>query len=168
MKKLLLILLASLTLAGCKTKEKVAERVTETAHVTGEVTLTSSMSSDSQSQETATAQTTQTSWSDSVVEKTHERIVTDSSGRLLLHEAERTTEHYKGQGKRLTHQQQNRQGKSESTSQETVTETNDSTYNGGSIHEVTVVKKSWRRLWYVGILAILVIVGYIISKIIRR
>ena len=103
------------------------------------------------------------------IEKTRERIVTDSSGRVLLHEAERTTEHYKGRGKSLTHQQQNRQEKSEVTSQGTVTETNDSTYNGGSINEVTVVKKkSWRWLWYVGILASLLIVGYIISKVIRR
>lgn len=167
MKKLLFILLVLLTLIGCKTKEKVTERMTETAHVTGEVTQTSSTSSDSQAM--ATAQTTQTSWSDSVVEKTRERIVTDSSGRVLLHEAERTTEHYKGRGKSLTHQQQNRQEKSEVTSQGTVTETNDSTYNGGSINEVTVVKKkSWRWLWYVGILASLLIVGYIISKVIRR
>ena len=169
MKKLLFILLVLLTLIGCKTKEKVTERMTETAHVTGEVTQTSSTSSDSQSQVMATAQTTQTTWSDSVVEKTRERIVTDSSGRVLLHESERTTEHYKGRGKSLTQQQQNRQEKSEATSQGTVTETNDSTYNGGSINEVTVVKKkSWRWLWYVGILASLLIVGFIISKVIRR
>lgn len=169
MKKLLFILLVLLTLIGCKTKEKVTERMTETAHVTGEVTQTSSTSSDSQSQTMATAQTTQTTWSDSVVEKTRERIVTDSSGRVLLHESERTTEHYKGRGKSLTQQQQNRQEKSEATSQGFVTETNDSTYNGGSINEVTVVKKkSWRWLWYVGILASLLIVGFIISKVIRR
>lgn len=169
MKKLLFILLVLLTLIGCKTKEKVTERMTETAHVTGEVTQTSSTSSDSQSQAMATAQTTQTTCSDSVVEKTRERIVTDSCGRVLLHESERTTEHYKGRGKSLTQQQQNRQEKSEATSQGTVTETNDSTYNGGSINEVTVVKKkSWRWLWYVGILASLLIVGFIISKVIRR
>ena len=166
MKKLLFILLVLLTLIGCKTKEKVTERMTETAHVTGEVTQTSSTSSDSQAM--ATAQTTQTSWSDSVVEKTCERIVTDSSGRVLLHEEERTTEHYKGSGKSLTHQQQNRQEKSEVTSQGTVTETNDSTYNGGSINEVTVVKKkSWRWLWLIGIFGSL-LVGIIISKVTRR
>lgn len=169
MKKLLFMLLVLLTLIGCKTKQKVTERMTDTAHVTGEVTQTSSTSSDSQSQITFTAQTTQTSWSDSVVEKTRERIVTDSSGRVLIHEQERTTEHYKGRGKSLTNQQQNRQEKSEVTSQGTVTETNDSTYNGGSLNEVTVVKKKpccW--LWYVGIVAILLMLGYIILKVIRR
>ena len=103
------------------------------------------------------------------MEKTRERIVTDSSGRVLLHEAERTTEHYKGRGKSLTHQQQNRQERNEATSQGTVTETNDSTYNGGSQNEVTVVKrKTWRWLWYVGIVASLLVLGYIILKVIRR
>ena len=169
MKKLLLILLALLTLIGCKTKEKVTERVAETAHVTGEVTQTTSHSSDSESQATATALTTQTSWSDSVVEKTRERIVTDSSGRVLLHEAERTTEHYKGRGKSLTLQQQNRQEKSEATSLEAITETNDSTYNGGSLNEVTVVKKrSWRWLWFPSLLIALVVAGFIISRVTRR
>ena len=170
MKKLLFILLALMTLiAGCKTKEKVTERMTETAHFTGEATQTSSLSSDSQSQVTATAQITQTSWSDSVVEKTRERIVTDSNGRVLLHEEERTTEHYKGSVKSLTRQQQNRQEKSEATSQETVIETSDATYNGGILNEVTVVKKkSWRWLWLTGILGILLIVGIIISKVTRR
>ena len=169
MKKLLFMLMVLLTLIGCKTKEKVTERMTETAHVTGEVTQTSSTSSDSQSQAMTTAQTTQTTWSDSVVEKTRERIVTDSSGRVLLHEAERTTEHYKGRGKSLTHQQQNRQERNEATSQGTFTETNDSTYNGGNQNEVTVVKrKTWRWLWYVGIVASLLVLGYIILKVIRR
>ena len=169
MRKLLFMLLALITLIGCKTKEKVTERMTETAHVTGEVTHTSSTSSDSQIQAMATKQTTQTTWSDSLVVKTLERIVTDSSGRVLLHEAERTTEHYKGRGKSLTNQQQNRQERNEANSHGTVTETNDSTYNGGSQNEVTVVKKkpcNW--LWFAGIAAIFVVYGYIIIKVTRR
>ena len=169
MKKLLFMFLALMTLIGCKTKEKVTERMTDTAHVTDEVTQTSSLSSDSQSQVTVTAQTTQSLWSDSRVEKTRERIVSDSSGRVLIHETERTTERYKGRGKSLTQQQQNRQEKSEVTSQGTVTETSDSTYNGGSLNEVTVVKKkTWRWLWYVGIVASLLMLGCIILKVIRR
>ena len=169
MRKLLFMLLALMTLIGCKTKEKVTERMTETANVTGEVTQTSYTSSDSQSQEMATAQTTQTTWSDSVVDKIRERIVTDSSGRVLLHEAERTSEHYKGRGKILTNQQQNRLERNEANSHGTVTETNDSTYNGGSQNEVTVVKKkqcNW--LWFAGIAAIFVVYGYIIIKVTRR
>ena len=169
MKKLLFMFLALMTLIGCKTKEKVTERMTDTAHVTDEVTQTSSLSSDSQSQVTVTAQTTQSLWSDSLVEKTRERIVSDSSGRVLIHETERTTERYKGRGKSLTQQQQNRHEKSEVTSQGTVTETSDSTYNGGSLNEVTVVKKkTWRWLWYVGIVASLLMLGCIILKVIRR
>lgn len=168
MRKLLFMLLA-LILIGCKTKEKVTERMTETAHVTGEVTHTSSTSSDSQSQAMATAQTTQTIWTDSLVEKTLERIVTDSSGRVLLHEAERTTERYKGSGKSLIQQQQNRHEKSEVNGHGTTTETSDSTYNGGTLNEVTVVKKKPSRwLWYAGIAVIFITYGYIIIKVTRR
>lgn len=169
MRKLLLMLLALMTLIGCKTKEKVTERMTDTAHVTDELTQTSSLSSDSQIQAMATAQTTQTTWSDSLVEKTLERIVTDSSGRVLLHEAERTTERYKGSGKSLIQQQQNRHENSEVKGHGTITETSDSTYNGGTINEVTVVKKkpcNW--LWFAGIAAIFITYGYIIIKVTRR
>lgn len=168
MRKLLFMLLA-LILIGCKTKEKVTERMTDTAHVTGDVTQTSSTSSDSQSQAMATAQTTQTIWTDSLVEKTLERIVTDSSGRVLLHEAERTTERYKGSGKSLIQQQQNRHEKSEVNGHGTITETSDSTYNGGTLNEVTVVKKKPSRwLWYAGIAVIFITYGYIIIKVTRR
>lgn len=169
MRKLLLMLLALMTLIGCKTREKVTERMTDTAHVTDEVTKKSSMSSDSQSQAMSTAQTTQTTWSDSVVEKTIERIVTDSSGRVLIHEAERTTERYKGSGKSLIQQQQNRHEKSEVNGHGTITETSDSTYNGGTLNEVTVVKKKPSRwLWYAGIAVIFITYGYIIIKVTRR
>lgn len=168
MRKLLFMLLA-LILIGCKTKEKVTERMTDTAHVKDEVTQKSSMSSDSQIQETVTGEITQTSWSDSIVDKTIERIVTDSSGRVLLHEAERTTERYKGSGKSLIQQQQNRHEKSEVNGHGTITETSDSTYNGGTLNEVTVVKKKPSRwLWYAGIAVIFITYGYIIIKVTRR
>lgn len=168
MRKLLFMLLA-LILIGCKTKEKVTERMTDTAHVTDEVTQKSSMSSDSQIQETVTGEITQTSWSDSIVDKTIERIVTDSSGRVLIHEAERTTERYKGSGKSLIQQQQNRHKKSEVNGHGTITETSDSTYNGGTLNEVTVVKKKPSRwLWYAGIAVIFITYGYIIIKVTRR
>lgn len=168
MRKLLFMLLA-LILIGCKTKEKVTERMTDTAHVTDEVTQKSSMSSDSQIQETVTGEITQTSWSDSIVDKTIERIVTDSSGRVLIHEAERTTERYKGSGKSLIQQQQNRHEKSEVNGHGTITETSDSTYNGGTLNEVTVVKKKPSRwLWYAGIAVIFITYGYIIIKVTRR
>lgn len=168
MRKLLFMLLA-LILIGCKTKEKVTERMTDTAHVSDEVTQTSSLSSDSQRQATFTAQTIQTSWSDSIVEKTIERIMTDSSGRVLIHEAERTTERYKGSGKSLIQQQQNRHENSEVNGHGTITETSDSTYNGGTLNEVTVVKKKPSRwLCFAGIAAIFVVYGYIIIKVTRR
>lgn len=166
MKKLLFILLALMTLiAGCKTKEKVTERMAETAHFTGEATQTSSLSSDSQSQVTATAQITQTSWSDSIVEKFHERIVTDSSGNVLWHETEHSKDHYVGKSHNKTNQSNSSQETATAQNVAITQEQKDSVYNGGVLQEVTVVKsKSCKWLRYVGLLA-LILVCAVIYKI---
>lgn len=166
MKKLLFILLALMTLiAGCKTKEKVTERMAETAHFTGEATQTSSLSSDSQSQVTATAQITQTSWSDSIVEKFHERIVTDSSGNVLWHETEHSKDHYVGKSHNKTNQSNSSQETATAQNVAITQEQKDSVYNGGVLQEVTVVKsKPCKWLRYVGLLA-LILVCAVIYKI---
>lgn len=169
MKALFYILLVMLALCGCKTKEKVTERVTEQAHVTGKTAHVASGSTNNQSQVMSTSETALEAWSDSVVEKTYERIVTDSSGRVLQHESERTTEHYKGKGKSRARQQQNCRKKNEMARNDTITETKDSTYNGGILNEVVVAKKkSWHWLWFVGLFVCFLAVEYIISKVIRR
>lgn len=166
MKKLLFILLALMTLiAGCKTKEKVTERMAETAHFTGEATQTSSLSSDSQSQVTATAQITQTSWSDSIVEKFHERIVTDSSGNVLWHETEHSKDHYVGKSHNKTNQSNSSQETATAQNVAITQEQKDSVYNGGVLQEVTAVKsKPCKWLRYVGLLA-LILVCAVIYKI---
>lgn len=165
----ILIFLFALSLCGCKTKEKVTERLTETAQSNSCSTVMTSQHTEQQGQSSMTEETTQTSWSDSIVERFHERIVTDSTGRVLLHEQEHTKDHYKGR----TQSQTNRNGNSQKTAAgqrtELTVECNDSTYKGNSLNEVTVVKKkSWRWLWFVGILGSLLTVGIIISKVTRR
>lgn len=166
MKKLLFILLALMTLiAGCKTKEKVTERMAETAHFTGEATQTSSLSSDNQSQVTATAQITQTSWSDSIVEKFHERIVIDSSGNVLWNETEHSKDHYLGKSHNKTNQSNSSQETATAQNVAITQEQKNSVYNGGVLQEVTAVKsKPCKWLWYVGLLA-LILVCAVIYKI---
>lgn len=167
--KIFALLLLTLSISSCKTKEKMTERLTETAQSNSSSIVMTSQHTEQQGQSSMTEETTQTLWSDSIVERFHERIVTDSTGRVLLHEQEHTKDHYKGR----TQSQTNRNGNSQKTAAgqktELTVECNDSTYNGNSLNEVTVVKKkSWRWLWYVGILGSLLIVGIIISKVTRR
>lgn len=165
----ILIFFLALSLCGCKTKEKMTERLTETAQSNSSSTVMTSQHTEQQGQTSMTEETTQTSWSDSIVERFHERIVTDSTGRVLLHEQEHTKDHYKGRAQSQTNRNGNSQETAAGKKTELTVERNDSTYNGNSLNEVTVVKKkSWRWLWFVGILGSLLIVGIIISKVTRR
>lgn len=169
MKKILFILLALLALIGCKSKEKVTEQVTEIAHATSGTVQAASASADSRTQTTSTAQAMLTAWNDSVVEKTRELIVTDSSGRVLLHEEERTTEHYTGRGQTTATQLQGSQEERNATCQGTLSEANDSTYEGRGLREEVKEKpKSWRWLWSICILGALFVAGYTILRFIKR
>ena len=155
-------------MSGCKTKEKVTEKRTETAQAVS-FSITAQAGQTEQHGQTAWAEEdTHTGWSDSIVEKFHERIVTDSAGRVLLHEVEHSKDTYKGKTQSQAKRTGNRQEKSTAQNQEQSYARNDSTYNGGSLNEVVVTKKkSWRWLWFVGLLLGLVTAGYIISRVKR-
>ena len=155
-------------MSGCKTKEKVAEKRTETAQAVSSSTAALSGEMEQLEQTATTEEDTLTVWSDSIVDKFHERIVTDSTGRVLLHEVEHIKETYKGKTQSQAKRTGNRQEKRAAQNQEQRFARNDSTYNGGSLDEVTVVKKkSWRWLWFAGLLASILAVGYIISRVKR-
>ena len=156
------------SMSGCKTKEKVTEKRTETTQDVSSSVAVLSGKMEQLEQTVTTEEATLTGWSDSIVEKFHERIVTDSTGRVLLHEVEHCVDTYKGKNQSQAKRTGNRQGKRAAQNQEQSFARNDSTYYGGSLDEVTVVKKkSWRWLWFVGLLASLLAVGYIISRVKR-
>lgn len=162
----ILLFLLALSLCGCKTKEKVTERQAETAQASSSSVHLSTGQTEQEGQAATQEETMHTQWSDSIVEKFHERIVTDSTGRVLLHEVEHSKDTYKGRGQHQAKRTGNRQEKATIQSQELTIAQNDSTYNEDSTKEVTVVKKkSWRWLWFVGLLAMLLTGGYIISKV---
>lgn len=165
----LTLLLLVVSISSCKTKEKITEKLSETARSNSSSIVMKSKHTGQQGQSSMKEETTQTSWSDSIVERYHERIVQDSTGRVLLHEQEHTKDHYKGQ----TQSQTNRNGNSQATAAgqktELTVECNDSTYNGNRLNKVTFVKKkSWRWLWYMVLLGSLLTAGVIISKVIRE
>lgn len=162
----ILLLLILLSMSGCKTKEKVTEKRTERAQTVSSSVAALSGQTELLEQTTTTEEATHTGWSDSIVEKFHERIVTDSTRRVLLHEVEHSKDTYKGKTQIEAKRTGNRQEKRAAQNQEQLYAREDSTYNGGSLNEVTVVKKkSWRWLCFVGLLSMILIVGYIISII---
>lgn len=164
----ILLLLILLSMSGCKTKEKVTEKRTETAQDVSSSVAVLSGKMEQLKQTATTEEATLTGWSDSIVEKFHERIVTDSTGRVLLHEVEHRKDTYKGKTQSQAKRTGNWQEERAAQNQEQNFARNDSTYNGGSLDEVTVVKKnSWRWLWFVGLLASILAVGYIISRVKR-
>lgn len=164
----ILLLLLLLSLSGCKTKEKVTERQTETAQASSVKTVTAQQHMEQQGQASMANEVQQMQTSDSVVERFRERIVTDSCGRVLLHDIEHSKERYKGHAQSRKKEAGQREETSSLQHREQALGEKDSTYNGGSLKEVTIVKKkTWRWLWYVGLLSLLFIVGFIISKIRR-
>lgn len=149
-------------------KEKVTEKRTETALAASSSVAALTQRTEHHGQTATTEEATHTGLSDSTVEKFHERIVTDSTGRVLLHEVEHSKDTYKGKNQSQTKRMGNRQEKETAQNQEQSHARNDSIYNGGCLEEVTVIKKkSWRWLWFLGLLGSLLTVGYIISRVKR-
>lgn len=137
----LLIFLFALSLCGCKTKQKVTENLTETVQASSSSVQQATEHTEQQGVSSTQEEAAHTQWSDSVVEKFHERIVTDSCGRVLLHEVEHSKEKFKGQNKSQTNRAAHHQENATSQHQEMKQASNDSVYNGGTLKEVTISKK---------------------------
>lgn len=159
----LLIFLFALSLCGCKTKQKVTENLTETAQASSSSVQQATEHTEQQGVSSTQEEAAHTQWSDSVVEKFHERIVTDSCGRVLLHEVEHSKEKFKGQNKSQTNRAAHHQENAMSQNQKMEQTRNDSIYNGGTLKEVTVSKKrslNWTVIivsFFLGALTLLLI-----------
>ena len=167
-RSILLFLLLALTLCGCKTTKKVAEQQTVTAASASTSAQAIQEQATREGSATRLEEATQTVWSDSIVEKLHERIVTDSCGRVLLHEVARSQDRYRSTGQRQTQRTGSIQSTTCEERQAYETAQRDSTYAGGSLREVTVEgKRSRRWLWFTGLLCGLFMTGFIISRLKR-
>lgn len=150
--------LLALSFSCCKTKEKTTERLSETAQSNSSSTVMASLYTEQQTQTSMAEEAVHTSWSDSIIEKFHERIVTDSCGRVLLHEMEHSKENFKGKNKSQINRSDHHQDNAKTQNSEQKQIKNDSIYNGGTLKEVTVSKKkttNWMSMVILFLLGVL-------------
>lgn len=159
------LLLIAMSIAGCRTKEKVTESMTLTAHQQATATLMTDKSSGrtEQAEATLTAHTTQRS--DSTVERFRERIVLNSCGNVLWHEKELSRDSYSGLTTNTADAESARHETSDTNDGTVRYEDIDSQYYGGTLQETTVTaadRKGNRirlALW-IAIMIVLVIYNY--------
>lgn len=156
-----------LSLSGCKTKQKVSEIHKENAWTSMTETKTEMCLDERLERDSSTEQTLQMSEKDSLVEKFCERIVTDSSGRILFKDSEYTKEHYQGKGTTKA----NRNGSNHKTAMEQVKKQSQAETDNSNtaIREITqkTVKQTYRWFWLLWLLILLFTCGFIISKVTR-
>lgn len=163
----LVIILAIMVLSfgSCKTKEKATDCFAETIHTNTSETVMTALHSDLQMENSSSSVSAYTGWSDSIVERFYEHVVTDSSGNVLLCETEHSKDRFTGRTKKNTDIANNIQEMGSEHNVSITQEKKDSLYDAGVLKEVTVVKsKSWRWLWLCGLLAILFITVLIVKK----
>lgn len=162
----LLSALLALAVSSCKTHEKVQTSRTEQTSV--------KMSTSSDSVFTETLQTINAhdehsvmlNERDSVVEKWREYIVVDSTGKVLLHEMERQKEKHKAKDKVQRNSKDKHQTEVAKNSRLTYEQLCDSLYQELYNNEEKDSKPvSYRWLWFIGILSLLLLAGAIISKL---
>lgn len=160
------LLLIAMSIAGCRTKEKVTtERTALTAHQQATATLMADKRSERTEQAEATLTGESTQCSDSTVERLRERIVTDSAGNVLWHEKLVSRDRYQGLTTNRTSTQSGKHETSDTHDAAIRHEVNDSTYDGGTLQETTVTaadRKGDRirlALW-IAIMIVLVIYNY--------
>lgn len=159
------LLLIAMSIAGCRTKEKVTESMTLTAHAQATATLMADKRSDRSEQSAATQTDESTQCSDSTVERLRERIVTDSAGNVLWHEKLVSRDRYRGLTTNRTSTQSGKHETSDTHDTAVRYEDIDSQYYGGTLQETTVIatdRKGDRirlALW-IAIMIVLVIYNY--------
>ncbi len=164
--KIAILLLCLLALVSCKTKEKVTDSVKETVQTSTSSSAITTAQAECSNAGSSSDEAFRTQWSDSIVEKYHERIVTDSSGRVLWHETEHSKDRYTGRSEGKTGQTSSHTETTAGKSTATARENNDSVYNGGVLKEVTITEtRSWSWLWQVGLLVLPLIIVAIIYKV---
>lgn len=164
--RIAILLLCLLTIVSCKTKEKVTDSVKETVQTGTSSSAVTTAKEECTSAGNSSGEAFRTQWSDSIVEKYHERIVTDSSGRVLWHETEHSKDRYTGRSEGKASQTISHTETATGKSTATAGEKNDSVYNGGVLKEVTVTEtRSWSWLWQVSLLVLPLIIVAIIYKV---
>lgn len=160
------LFLLVLTLCGCAAKNTMTESRHETDYAGTMRLVVTGNRSDSLETARASEQTVIENEADSIVEKLRERIVTDSCGNIVLHEKELIQEHYKNKGKKSSSSDRERETASQTASRTKSVEGSDSIR---SSTRTDIVKEVRYRppcaVCFAGLLVLLLLVGFIISKI---
>lgn len=155
-----------LALCSCAAKKTVTESRSETDYAGVMRFVVTGYWSDSLETARVSEQTVMENEEDSVVEKLRERIVTDSCGNIVLHEKELIQEHYKNKGKKNISSDRERETSSQTANRTKSVEGCDSIRN---TTRTDIVKEVRYRppcsVYFAGLLVLLLLVGFIISKI---
>lgn len=164
----MLLVMLTLAVSSCKTKEKVTETRTEQVVVKQSTSMDVVSKENLQSFNAHDEQSTVQDERDSIVEKFREYIVMDSTGNVLRHEIENMKKTHKSKGKVQTNNQGKQQSAASKQEKKTYEQYIDSLYNA-SVQDVKEESKpvTFRWLWLIGILLLLVVVGTVISKIVK-
>lgn len=165
--KILAAMLACLLLAACKSKERVTDICKDTA--TAHETASSSAVRKAAQSGTAAAQESNLRFqqSDSVVSRFYERIVADSTGRVMWHETEQQTDRFKGKtASRASHSDVRQQQTSDMEAGQ-VFILKDSARNAEITNDMTVVKKK-SRTWLAWLFGSLLTAGLVLLKYRRK
>ena len=162
---IILLMCLALSVASCKSKEKVSETFEETSLQTCSENLAETRHNELHEREGYTGQTVQTARKDSLVEKFYERIVVDSCGRILLHDKEYAREGYKGRSRAVAKQSEDSNVSVKAQTDIRQQRDNDSTRIAGRKNMTETAKPPCRWLWFVGLLFFLLITGTIIAKL---
>lgn len=160
------LLLAGLvfSISGCKTTEKVSENFKENAQTSTTEIKEDIRHDERHERESSIEQVLQTSERDSLVEKFRERVVVDSCGRVLFKDCEYSKEHYLGKGvAKVCSQKNNSQFVAEQSNRQTQSQT-DSIKSSTQNNTVKTTKPTYRWLWFLGLLMLMLSCGAFISK----
>lgn len=163
--KMTLLFLFVLGFCSCRTKEKATEHFTETSHANISDVVMATGQAEHMLENDSRSESVYAQWSDSIVERFHELIVTDSCGRVLWHETGHSTDRYAGRSHNSSNLASSTHETSSVQKEVIAQEQKDSVYNGGTLQEVTIVKNkphSWS--WYIGLSAFLFVVVAVIYK----
>lgn len=160
------LFLLVLTLCSCAAKKTIIESRNATDYAGTMRLVVTGNRSDSMETARASEQTVMENEADSIVEKLRERIVTDSCGNIVLHEKELIQEHYKNKGKKNISSDRERGTASQTASQTKSVEDSDSIRNSTGTDIVKEVRcRPPCAGYFAGLLILLLLVGFIISKI---
>lgn len=163
---MILLMALALSLSGCKTKEKVLESCVARTETQVASVVETQGEELTQHIDSSESHGLRDEMRDSIVERTHEYLVMDSTGKVLLHEIDNVREHHAVKAKKERKKSMKRHGETAKDNHKSYEAMIDSMYNASvqSAVSKSTPDSSSRGLWFCGLLLLLIVVGFIIQK----